>query len=231
MLVLEGSAVAVDALDRGAVGGQPLGGVAPHVVSEAVMRKATTLQTPPEALAVFPQPVAPPLTELRAPGLVLVYADGVGDPGNLGTLARAAAAFGAPALATSPGSADLFSPKVVRAAMGATFALALYPGVELAECVDALRPRRVYGLAAHGGADLRTAAVETPAVLCVGAERAGLSDAAAALVTDPVTIPLASAPATAIESLNAGVAGAIALYELARHGPATNDGAAAPAEE
>ena len=227
--MLDGSAAAVDALEHGAVAGRPLAGAPVHLVNEPVMRKATTLQTPPEALAIFPVPQAPPLARLRSPELIAVYADGVGDPGNLGTLARAAAAFGASALATSPGSADLYSPKVVRAGMGATFALALYPGVELEAFVDGLAPRHVYGLVAHGGGDLRATTFAMPAVLCVGAERAGLSEAATAHITDPVTIPLASAPATAVESLNAGVAGAIALYELARGGPTTT-GATAPEE-
>ncbi len=64
----------------------------------------------------------------------------------------------------------------------------------------------------------------------MGAERAGLSDEALACVTDLVTIPLAGATGAGVESLNAGVAGAIALYELSRRlaGPARTKGGAGP---
>ena len=74
----------------------------------------------------------------------------------------------------------------------------------------------MYGLAAHDGEPLDRAELERPAVLVVGAERAGLSRAALAHVGRLVTIPLSVAPGAAVESLNAGVAGAIALYEFSR---------------
>jgi len=186
-------------------------------------------------MAVFPLPVSPPLGEPAGSGAV-VYADRLADPGNLGTLVRAAAAFAAAALVASPGSVDLFSPKVVRASMGAVFELPLYLDLPLAEAVAALGASRVYGLVAHGGRPLadvideHAAAAEAP-VLVVGAERAGLSDEALAAVTDLVTIPLpgvgvSAAAEVTVESLNAGVAGAIALYELSRR----RDRAALPKE-
>jgi len=171
---------------------------------------------------------------------LIVYADRLADPGNLGTLVRAAAAFAAAALVASPGSVDLFSPKVVRAGMGAVFALPLYQDVPLARAVDELHAGPVYGLVAHdgrpldevaaaiadgpagdpyaagGAASTGPAASAGPAILVIGAERAGLSTDALACVTDLVTIPLAGATGGGVESLNAGVAGAIALYELSR---------------
>jgi TrmH family RNA methyltransferase len=142
--------------------------------------------------------------------------DGVQDPGNVGTLIRAAAAFGASALVTSPGSADPYGPKAVRAGMGALFSVPVFRELPLADVLEALPAATVYGLAAHGGEPLGGARLERPAVLVVGAERAGLSRAALAHVGRLVTIPLAAAPGGAVESLNAGVAGAIALYEFSR---------------
>jgi TrmH family RNA methyltransferase len=226
-----------------------------YAVDRRVAARLTTLETPAALMAVFPVPVAPALGELRArasaAGAVaaaggaaiaessaavapasgsgpVVYADRLADPGNLGTLVRAAAAFAA-ALVASPGSVDLFSPKVVRAGMGAVFDLPLYHDVPLAAAVAELGATRVYGLVAHDGRPLAdvldereaSAAADAPVVLVVGAERAGLSDEALAAVTDLVTIPLPGAgvsgtAAGAVESLNAGVAGAIALYELSR---------------
>ena len=150
--------------------------------------------------------------------MLVVYVDGVQDPGNVGTLLRAAAAFGVSAVVTSAGSADPFAPKTVRASMGALFALPVFPALPLADVTDQLPAATVYGLAAHGGTPLDAAELRRPAVLVVGAERAGLSRAALAHVGEVVTIPLAS-PGAAVESLNAGVAGAIALYEFSRRSP------------
>ena len=138
------------------------------------------------------------------------------DPGNVGTLMRAAVAFGAAALVTGPGSADPYGPKTVRASMGAVFGVPVVADAALDDLVEALGAPRVYGLAAHEGAPLRDAELSRPAVLVVGAERHGISDAARPSITDWVTIPLAPLRHGLVESLNAGVAGAIALYEFSR---------------
>lgn len=192
------------------------GGPSVFTVTARVAARISSLETPPDAVAVLPLPPRRPLSSLAAgPAPLVVYVDGVQDPGNVGTLLRAAAAFGAAAAATSPGSADLYGPKTVRAGMGAHFALALFPDVPPSELAAQLPVATVYGLAAHGGAPLATAALRRPAVLVVGAERAGLSAAALAHVDELVSIPL-SPLAPAVESLNAGVAGAIALYEFSR---------------
>jgi tRNA G18 (ribose-2'-O)-methylase SpoU len=165
-----------------------------------------------------------------------VFTDHLADPGNMGTLVRAAAAFAAAALVASPGSVDLFSPKVVRAGMGAVFELPLYQDVTLERAIAELGAGVVYGLVAHGGTPIDRLAPPGDsarggaAILVVGAERAGLSDEALACVTDLVTIPLAGATGPGVESLNAGVAGAIALYELSRRpaGPALSGGGGEP---
>ena len=206
------------------------------VVTARVAARLSTLETPADVVAVLPlperrrvssllRPATSPKTAalheggqspaaIQAAALLVVYVDGVQDPGNVGTLVRAAAAFGASALVTSPGSADLFGPKTVRASMGALFAVPVFPELQLADVVDQLLGVTVYGLAAHEGEPLAAAGLRRPAVLVVGAERAGLSRAVSAHVDQLVTIPLA--PVAAVESLNAGVAGAIALYEFSR---------------
>ena len=223
---------------RLAESGHPLADAPVYAIDARVAARLSTLETAPATMAVFALPQAAPLGESRgtsatdhALGLV-VYADRLADPGNLGTLVRAAAAFAATAVVASPGSVDLFSPKVVRAGMGASFALPLYQDMTLEQVVAELGARTVYGLVAHGGAPLDGVAPAgrdaAPTVLVVGAERAGLSPETLAFVTDLLTIPLAGATGAGVESLNAGVAGAIALYEISRHlaGPArTNDGA------
>ncbi len=197
-----------------------LAGLPAYSVTEGVAQHISSLETAPDLLAVFPLPKAGPLAELRGAGALVVYTDRIADPGNMGTLIRAAAAFGAAALVASPESVDVFSPKVVRASMGAVFALPLYPGVTLAAALAELGRPRVYGLAAHSGREIGEAPLERPALLCVGAERAGLSPEVAASLDETLTIRLAGAEAAGVESLNAGVAGAIALYEFFRRRPA-----------
>lgn len=214
-----------------------------YPVNERVAARLSTLESPPDVLAVFPLPPRRPLSELRgladaaadiagagpAASPLVVYADGIADPGNMGTLLRAAVAFGAAALATAPGSTDLYGPKTVRASMGAIFGLPLLHDVELGVLVEQLHVAHVYGLAAHGGVPLAEVGLECPAVLVVGGERPGLSQQALAHITQLVTIPLAPRVAGFVESLNAGVAGAIALYELTRHTTATSAPTAPPA--
>jgi len=212
------------------LGGERAPAAAVYPVAERVAEKISTLETPPDVMAVFPLPERRALATLCGPGgapgddappraiteALVVFADGIGDPGNMGTLLRAAVAFGATALATAPGSADLYGPKTVRAGMGAVFGLPLFPEVRLAEVLAALPGAAVYGLAAHEGAPLAAAGLRRPAVLVVGAERPGLSREALEHVTQLITIPLAPGLSGGVESLNAGVAGAIALYEFTR---------------
>jgi tRNA G18 (ribose-2'-O)-methylase SpoU len=100
--------------------------------------------------------------------------------------------------------------------MGAVFGVPLWPELPLRELLEQVPGAEVYGLTAHGGTPIGEARRGTPAVLVVGAERPGLSAEALARVTQLVTIPLAPAVAGAVESLNAGVAGAVALYEFSR---------------
>jgi TrmH family RNA methyltransferase len=142
------------------------------------------------------------------PAGVCVYLHGVGDPGNVGAVLRSADAFGAVSVAFGKGSADPFSPKAVRASMGAIFTVPVahagpgqLPGVTVA--LDA-------------GSELTLAEVahdldpEAGVTLLVGAERDGLPEELLAAVDHVARIPIAT------ESLNAAMAATVALYELSR---------------
>jgi len=124
----------------------------------------------------------------------------VSDPGNVGTLLRAADAFGA-CVSLSEGCADPLGPRAVRASAGAIFRVPLLDW-------DAL-PRRRVALTAHGGRPLAEVDLEAPLALLLGSEREGLPEE---LASEQATIAL---PGDA-ESLNVAIAGAIALYELSR---------------
>jgi RNA methyltransferase, TrmH family len=129
---------------------------------------------------------------------------GVHDPGNVGTVIRAGLAFGADSVAVGPDSADPFSPKAVRASMGAIFAMP----VARVTRADELPGTRV-ALVARAGAPLR-GPIDEPVTVLVGAERAGLPDEVVARCDRTAHIPIAT------ESLNAAMAATVALYEATR---------------
>jgi TrmH family RNA methyltransferase len=127
----------------------------------------------------------------------------VGDPGNVGTILRAADAFGA-SVALSPGCADPTGPKALRASAGAIFRVPLAG-------FDEPSGKRV-ALVSHGGRPLAQLDPGVPVAYVLGAEREGLPDDVVAACDETATIPLADGA----ESLNVAVAGAIALYEHRR---------------
>jgi RNA methyltransferase, TrmH family len=158
----------------------------------------STLAHPPRVIAVYRRDDLPrgilPVT------LALWH---VADPGNVGTLLRAADAFGA-GVALSAGCADPTGPKALRAAMGAVWR------VPLAE-FDEARGTRV-ALVPQGGTPLPELSIDGDVVLVLGAEREGLPREVLARCDAQASIPQPGAA----ESLNVAMAGAIALYEIRR---------------
>ena len=141
-------------------------------------------------------------------GDVSVYLHGVGDPGNVGTVLRAAHALCDGPVVLGPGCADPWSPKAVRASMGSIFARPPARGT-----LDELRGSL---LALAGDAPLTLAeaagALAVPVVLCLGGEREGLSPEIRAAADVEARIPLrAGGP----DSLNVAMAATVGLYELA----------------
>ncbi|MBV8562268.1 MAG: RNA methyltransferase, partial [Actinobacteria bacterium] len=167
-------------------------------VEPKLLAEVSALAHPPRVVAVYRRDDLP--RGVRPMTLALWR---VADPGNVGTLLRAADAFGA-GVALSAGCADPTSPKALRASMGAIFRVPLSEFDEPAGRRVALVPR--------GGTPLPEVAVDGEVVLVLGAEREGLPEDVLARCDEQATIPQAG-PA---ESLNVAMAGAIALYELAR---------------
>jgi TrmH family RNA methyltransferase len=171
-------------------------------VDEPVLRRLADTKSPrgPVAVAVIPPSVTP-----RGD---LLWLD-TGDPGNVGTLIRTAAAFGF-GVSLGPRAADPWSPKVLRASAGAVF------GVECA--VDGSLPADglVVATVVRDGIDVREAADALddarPVVVLVGDEAAGLGSEQIEGADLRVTIPMPGGT----ESLNASIAGAIVAYELGR---------------
>jgi len=158
----------------------------------------STLAHPPRVVAVFRRDGLPRGTR---PLTLALWR--VGDPGNVGTLLRAADAFGA-GIALSEGCADPTGPKAVRASMGSLFRVPLGGFEEPAGKRIALVPA--------GGVPLPELGLEGEVVLVLGAEREGLPAEVLERCEERASIPQPGAG----ESLNVAMAGAIAVYELAR---------------
>ncbi len=141
--------------------------------------------------------------------------DQLRDPGNLGTLLRTAAAAGAQAVFTTPGSVDLYSPKVVRSAMGAHFHMHCsemdWPSFDALLGSKPDRPA-VYVAAANGAISCWDCDFTRPTLLIVGGEADGASDTAFQLADYKVAIPMPGD----FESLNAAVAAGILIFEVVR---------------
>ena len=209
-LELYGTERALSALDAADVSRWEQAGVTILQVPDRAYGRLSDLETPSGLLAVFALPDREAADVLSAPGPVLVLS-GVGDPGNAGTLVRSAEAFGAAGVLFGRGGVDPFSPKVVRAAMGSLFRLPVAQ-VDAAE-LTALAEQTGRPLIATGmdGEDIRIARLPYDAIVAVGNERRGVRDWL------PRWDRLVRIPQRgATESLNAGVAGSIVLYELAR---------------
>lgn len=201
-------------VERFAAAGAGLPGIE---VEPELLNAASALGSGTRTLAVYEERWAP------APaGPLCVYLHGVHDPGNVGTVLRGAEAFGASCVAIGPGTADPFSPKAVRASMGAIFAVPVARAAESGAAPPDL-PGTTIALVAGAGETLRAVAAElaaetadapdAPVTILIGSERHGLPPELVAQANRTAQIPIAT------HSLNAAMAATVALYELATRIP------------
>jgi len=185
------------------------GGTDLESATRAELAELSDTQEPQGVALVVDEP--PAWSVAAAAGAPLLIADAVQDPGNLGTLARTARAFGLAGLVALDGTVDPWNPKCVRASAGALF----HMGVARAsweECGQSLKSRG-YTLYAGGvaGRPVEEVSPDGPWALAVGNEGRGVRKALADEAT-AVSVPMHAGT----ESLNAAVAGAILLYALSR---------------
>ena len=147
-----------------------------------------------------------------APGPVLVIA-GVQDPGNLGTIIRSAEAFGAKSVLLAEGTVSGYNSKVVRASAGSVFRVPIAK-VQLESLPQTLRERgiRLIATSSHKGIPLQEADLSGATAIFVGNEGAGIDKKLLGKMDELVMIPHSAK----VESLNAGIAASIILYEAAR---------------
>jgi RNA methyltransferase, TrmH family len=182
-------------------------------ITPQLMESLAETEAPQGILATFAMRDLP-LPQGRL-DFVLVL-DNVRDPGNLGTLLRTACAAGMQAVLLTPGTTDVFSPKVLRAGMGAQFKL---PALTLAwEKIQSIchtqsnPPLKIFLAEGRQGTACWELDLRQPLALIIGSEAEGASDNARQLADGWVKIPMPGGS----ESLNAAVAGSILIFEIVR---------------
>jgi len=178
-----------------------------HLVPPHVLKVASDTRTPQGLLAILP---LHPLPIPEQPDFLIVL-DKVRDPGNLGTVLRTAAAASVDALFLSPGTADPYAPKVVRAAMGAHFRLPIR-SMDWSEIRAEVLNTQVFLADPKSGIAYTEADFKFPLTLIIGGEAEGANTRAFDLANTGVSIPMPGKT----ESLNVAAAAAILMFEVVR---------------
>ena len=176
------------------------------IVPAALFKGISGLESPAAIGFLMTLPAVPAI-DAAAASVVL---DRVQDAGNVGSILRSAAAFGFAQVLTIKGTAALWSPKVLRAGMGAHFGLRLIEGLDEAALAALQVP--LVATSSHGGALLQQAVLPRPCAWVLGHEGQGVSASLLARCTLQVRIPQPGGE----ESLNVAAAAAVCLYESAR---------------
>ena len=177
-------------------------------VSDEVMKEMSETITPQGILAVCTIPQAN-LSAIALNGSRrFIYLSEVQDPGNAGTILRSADAFAMDAVITSPGSVDMYSPKVVRSTAGSLWHIPVYESVALTEVLA--MGVKAFSLGADGSKNLNQYEMSGDTLAVFGNEARGLSTGQNVESIDVVSIPM---PGNA-ESLNLSAAASIVMYHL-----------------
>jgi len=183
-------------------------GVEVEEIAENLMKSLSDTDTPQGVLAVLEvsgQPISSLLNFVLIP-------DQIRDPGNLGTLLRSAAAAGVQTVLLPPETTDAFAPKVIRSGMGAHFRLPIH-SMEWEEIAQMGKSANMQiFLADMDGKSCWETDLRQPLALIIGGEAEGASEQARKLASQQISIPMVGK----VESLNAGVAGSVLMFEVVR---------------
>lgn len=176
-------------------------------IAPKLMKEISDTETPQGILGVFKRQALflPPKPTF------IIIADQIRDPGNMGTLLRTAEAAGADAVLLTPGTVDAFSPKVVRAGMGAHFHLPIHQK-SWPEIEAYLSEIPIFLTTAEAGTPLWEANFRQACALLIGGEAFGATSAGKKLAKNSITIPMHGR----VESLNAAIAAGIVIAEILR---------------
>lgn len=175
-------------------------------VSASVMKSISETETPQGVLAILKSSELPITNRLN----FVLIPDQIRDPGNLGTLLRSAIATGVQAVLIPPDTTDAFAPKVLRSGMGAHFKLPIQE-MSWEEIHEVVKDINVL-IADMNGQSCWETDLTKPTALIIGSEADGASKSARKLANGKISIPMSGD----VESLNAGVAGSVLMFEALR---------------
>jgi RNA methyltransferase, TrmH family len=183
------------------------------LLPDSVFASAVPTETPQGVAALVRVKAEEVATILKTLPVLLMITAGLQDPGNLGTIARSAEAFGVTGLLLGERSVSPWNWKAVRASAGSLFRLP-HAKVELATALGAVKSRgiRVLATSSHKGRLISEVDLRVPIAFVIGNEGAGIPKEILAEADEIVAIP----QTPKVESLNAGIASSILLYEAAR---------------
>ncbi len=181
-----------------------------HLINERELERISALRSPNKILAVAK---IPSVGEVDTDGSLIVALDGINDPGNLGTIIRTAKWFGVNTVLCSENCADAYDRKVVQSSMGALF----HTNLHYCRLVEKLTMLKENGFRLLGtgmtGTPLNEMNPSTKTVLVIGSESHGISPEVQHRCDELITIQNREKDRK-VESLNAGVAASIILYQL-----------------
>ena len=177
-------------------------------LSHALFAELSDLKTTSGILTLIDIP-APAITPAYSKFCLLL--EDIQDPGNAGSILRSAAAAGCDAVYLSPGCADVWSPKVLRASMGGHFVLSIHPSADLLAVARAL-PGKIFATSLQAENNLYASNLCGNLAFAMGNEGAGLSPDLLAEIHHSIAIPMPGK----VESLNVAAATAICLFEALR---------------
>lgn len=178
------------------------------LLDDVLFAAASPVDTPAGILALIAVP-AP--CSASPPSATCVVLDAIQDAGNIGSILRTVAAAGVAAVLLTPGCAQAWSPKVLRAGMGAHFALSIVEHADVPAMLGGF-PGRIIAAVPRGASSLYATDLRGPVAWLFGSEGGGLSRPVAALAETSIAIPMSSRS----ESLNVAAAAAVCLFEQVR---------------
>ncbi|MBM4235600.1 MAG: RNA methyltransferase [Firmicutes bacterium] len=184
-------------------------------LSSTLFKELAETETPQEVAAIFPFVFRDEKTETKKTPELVVIADRLQDPGNMGALIRTAAAAGADLLFCTEGCTDPYSPKVLRSTAGSIFRIGVREVSDTKQLIAELKEKGFLIVATAGGADQpywSGAYDRDPVALIIGNEAVGVASELRSMADLVASIPLYHS----VESLNAAVAAGIILFEIRR---------------
>ena len=182
-------------------------------MDDEIFRSCVATESPQGVAALLQLKAANLDTFVTGTNPLLLVAAGLQDPGNLGTMIRSAEAFRCSGLVLTERTVSMLNPKTLRASSGSAFRLPWTQAIAK-DAIATLRERRfrLFGTSSHQGTPLPQADFSGPVAIFIGNEGAGLAQPLERQMDDLVVIPHSSQ----VESLNAGIAASLVLYEASR---------------